>query len=63
MFRLDDQPHTIEELDSILDEAMKEGVQTNNQGVSFWKIVFAFDIETESGEAATWNNFVESLNR
>ena len=48
MFRLDDQPHTIEELDSILDEAMKEGVQTNNQGVSFWKIVFAFDIETSS---------------
>ena len=24
---------------------------------------FAFDIEAESGEAATWNNFVESLNR
>ena len=24
---------------------------------------FAFDIEAESGEATTWNNFVESLNR
>jgi hypothetical protein len=24
---------------------------------------FAFNIEAESGEAATWNNFVESLNR
>lgn len=48
MFRLDPSPHDINELDDILDEAMQEGTQTNNQGVSFWKIVFAFDIETTS---------------
>ena len=48
MFVLDPKPHTLDELDSILDEAMKEGIQENNQGVSFWKIVFAFDIETSS---------------
>ena len=48
MFVLDPKPHTLDELDNILDEAMKEGIQENNQGVSFWKIVFAFDIETSS---------------
>lgn len=48
MFRLDPSPHGINELDDILEEAMEEGTQTNNQGVSFWKIVFAFDIETTS---------------
>ena len=48
MFKLESKPHTIDELDDILDEAMKEGKQTNNQGVTFWKIVFAFDIETSS---------------
>ena len=48
MFLLDPKPHGINELDDILEEAMKEGTQTNNQGVSFWKIVFAFDIETSS---------------
>ena len=44
MFLLDPKPHGINELDDILNEAMKEGIQTNNQGVSLWKIVFAFDI-------------------
>ena len=48
MFKLDPNPHSIYEVDAILDEAMKEGIQTNNQGVSFYKIVFAFDIETSS---------------
>ena len=48
MFRLDSKPYEVKDLDTILDEAMKEGIQTNNQGVSFWKIVFAFDIETSS---------------
>ena len=48
MFRLDPSPHGINELDDILEEAIKEGTQTNNQGVTFWKIVFAFDIETTS---------------
>ena len=48
MFKLDSKPHTIYEVDDILDEALKEGIQTNNQQVSFYKIVFAFDIETSS---------------
>lgn len=48
MFKLDTQPHNISELDDILDEAMQEGIQTNNQNISYWKIVFAFDIETTS---------------
>lgn len=48
MFKLESKAYDIDDLDSILDEAMEEGIQTNNQGVSFWKIVFAFDIETSS---------------
>lgn len=48
MFKLEFKAYNIDDLDSILDEAMEEGIQTNNQGVSFWKIVFAFDIETSS---------------
>ena len=48
MFRLESNPYEIKDLDTILDEAMEEGIQTNKQGVSFWKIVFAFDIETSS---------------
>ena len=48
MFRLDSKPYEVKDLDTILDEAMEEGIQTNKQGVSFWKIVFAFDIETSS---------------
>lgn len=48
MFKLDPKPHKIEEVDSILKEAMNEGTQTNNQGMTYWKIVFAFDIETTS---------------
>lgn len=48
MFRLESKPYEVKDLDTILDEAMEEGIQTNKQGVSFWKIVFAFDIETSS---------------
>lgn len=48
MFKLDYTPHSIDELDDILAEAMQEGTQTNNQNVTYWKIVFAFDIETTS---------------
>lgn len=48
MFKLDPKPHKIEEVNSILEEAMQEGTQTNNQGMTYWKIVFAFDIETTS---------------
>lgn len=48
MFNLDPKPHYIDELDEILNEAMQEGTQTNNQGMTYHKIVFAFDIETTS---------------
>ena len=48
MFKLDENIHSLNELDDILDEAMKEGIQTNNQNISYWNIVFAFDIETTS---------------
>lgn len=48
MFYLDPKPHYIDELDDILYEAMQEGTQTNNQGMTYHKIVFAFDIETTS---------------
>ena len=48
MFKLCTQPYSIDDLDDILTEAMKEGKQTNNQNITFWNIVFAFDIETTS---------------
>lgn len=48
MFKLDYKPHKRSELDDILTEAMQEGIQTNNQNINYWKIVFAFDIETTS---------------
>lgn len=48
MFKLDTKPHSIDELDDILTEALKEGIDKNNQGISYYRIVFAFDIETTS---------------
>ena len=48
MFKLDETVHSIDELDDILKEAMKEGTQTNNQKITYWKIPFSFDIETTS---------------
>ena len=48
MFKLDPNPHSIDELDSILDEAMENGTQTNKNNITYWNIVFAFDIETTS---------------
>ena len=48
MFKLDTKPHLINELDDILTEALKEGIDKNNQGISYYRIVFAFDIETTS---------------
>lgn len=48
MFKLESKPYQIDQLDEILDEAIKEGIQTNNQNISYYKIVFAFDIETTS---------------
>ena len=48
MFKLDYEAHSIDELDQILDEAIENGTQTNNQNITYWNIVFAFDIETTS---------------
>lgn len=48
MFKLDYKPHNISEIDTILNEALNEGTQTNNQRITYYKIVFAFDIETTS---------------
>lgn len=48
MFRLDSKPYTIDDLDDILNEALKEGIDKNNQGISYYRIIFAFDIETTS---------------
>ena len=48
MFKLDYEVHSINELDQILDEAMKNGTQTNKNNITYWNIVFAFDIETTS---------------
>ena len=48
MFKLDYEAHSINELDQILDEAIENGTQTNNQNITYWNIVFAFDIETTS---------------
>ena len=48
MFKLEYKPYSVDDLDNILDEAIKEGTQTNNQNITYYKIVFAFDIETTS---------------
>ena len=38
----------INDLDEILNEAIENGTQTNNQKIEYWNIVAAFDIETSS---------------
>ena len=48
MFKLDYEPHYINELDDILNEAMENGISTNRQNISFYNIVCAFDIESTS---------------
>ena len=48
MFKLDPTPYCLADLDNILDEAMTEGTQTNNQNITYWKIPMTFDIETTS---------------
>lgn len=48
MFKIDTKQHDISELDSILTEAYKNGIHTNNQKISYYNIVFAFDIEWTS---------------
>ena len=48
MFQLDTKPYTLEDVDMLLKEAYKNGIHTNNQKISYYNIVFAFDIETTS---------------
>ena len=48
MFSLDTKPHNINELAMILKDAYTNGVHTNNQRISYYNIVCAFDIETTS---------------
>ena len=48
MLILDRKPHTIEDLDWILQEAIRNGIHTDNHKRQFYNIVCAFDIETTS---------------
>lgn len=48
MLILDRKPHTIEDLDWILEEAKRNGIHTDNHKRQFYNIVCAFDIETTS---------------
>ena len=56
MFKLDYKRHSIDELDMLLDEAMKEGTQTSKNNITYWKIPFSFDIETTSFTDKTTKN-------
>ena len=48
MFLLDTKQYTVKDIPVILKEAYKNGKHTNNQKISYYNIVFAFDIETTS---------------
>lgn len=48
MFQLDTKQYTVKDIPVILKEAYKNGKHTNNQKISYYNIVFAFDIETSS---------------
>ena len=48
MFQLDTEPYTLDDIDMLLKEGYKNGIHTNNQQISYYNIVFAFDIETSS---------------
>lgn len=48
MFKLDSTPYCLADLNRILEDAMSEGTQTNNQNITYWKIPMTFDIETTS---------------
>ena len=48
MFKLDYDRYSINDLDMLLDEAMKEGTQTSKNNITYWKVPFSFDIETSS---------------
>ena len=48
MFLLDTKQYTVKDIPVILKEAYKNGKHTNNQKISYYNIVFAFDIESTS---------------
>ena len=48
MFHLDYNIYGFEELDSILDQALQNGIHTNTKKISYYNIVCAFDIESTS---------------
>lgn len=48
MFHLDYNIYGFEELDSILDQALQNGIHTNTKKISYYNIVCAFDIESSS---------------
>ena len=48
MLILDRKPHSIEDLDWILEEAKRNGTHKDNHKRQFYNIVCAFDIETTS---------------
>lgn len=49
MFKLvEDTYYNINDLESILDEAIENGIITNNQKINYYNIICAFDIETTS---------------
>ena len=49
MFKLiEDITYTVNDLDEILDEAIKNKIHTSNTKIEYYNIVFAFDIETSS---------------
>ena len=49
MFKLvEDTYYNINDLESILDEAIENGIITNNQKINYYNIICALDIETSS---------------
>ena len=48
MFKIEYKPYSISDAGDILREAVKNGIHKNNQRISFYNIVAAFDIETTS---------------
>lgn len=49
MFKIiEDTYFSINDLETILNEAKENGTETNNQKITYYKIIFAFDIETSS---------------
>ena len=48
MFEIDTKPHELSELDTLLVDAYKQGINFTTTNIGYYNIVFAFDIETTS---------------